>query len=210
MSLREFLGLATILALAVGLAVTTRRLARVEDELIRLRLEVGHLMPSLPGQIAAARVPSDQPLTYRLRIRVPESPAYRIAYSSLLPRDSRTPDWYGAIKVPPGESLVTVRVAEDPRDGRWKITTLVGSQEGNRRMATVLPTEHTRAFRGTHDVVSTGVGRETQAADAESSIRLLDERWLVGEGSLLLYGDRPTPRDQVGIYAELQPDHGTL
>jgi hypothetical protein len=210
LSLREFLGLATIIALVVGLTMTTRQLARVEHELTRLRLEVGHLMPSEPGQIAASRAPSDQPLTYRVRVRVPESPGYRLAYSSVLPRDSQTPDWYGAIKVPPGESLVTVRVAEDPRDGRWKITTLVGSPRGNQRMATTLPAEHVRAFRGTHDVVSTGVGRETLAVGAEGSIRVLDERWLVGDGSLLLYGDRPTQRDQLGIYAELQPDRGTL
>ena len=58
-------------------------------------------------------------------------------------------------------------------------------------MATVLPPEHVEIFRGSHEVVSTGVARETLAVSSTDSIRLLDERWLVGEGGLLLYGDRP-------------------
>jgi hypothetical protein len=74
----------------------------------------------------------------------------------------------------------------------------------------VLPAEHVDIFRGSHDVISTGIGRETLAADANQSIRLLDERWLVGEKALLLYGDRAPEEDQVGIYAELQPDVGPL
>jgi hypothetical protein len=77
-------------------------------------------------------------------------------------------------------------------------------------MATVLPSDHAGVFRGSHEVVSTGVGRETFAISSSKSIRLLDERWLVGEGSLLLYGDRAPEHDQIGIYAELQPDVGPL
>ena len=46
--------------------------------------------------------------------------------------------------------------------------------------------------------------------DKSAALRLLDERWLVGEGGLLLYGDRPPERDQIGVYAELQPDTGPL
>ena len=77
-------------------------------------------------------------------------------------------------------------------------------------MSTVLPPEQVQIFRGSHDVLSTGVGRETQSAVATEAIRLLDERWLVGEGGLLLYGDRAPENDQIGIYAELQPDVGPL
>lgn len=209
-SLREFLGLATIVALAIGLYLTSRELGRVEAELNQLRKEVGYLDASPPDRIAAVRVPSDEPLTYRVRVRVPDGVGYRIAYSTVLPRNARRPDWYAAVRVPPGESLVTVRVASDPRDDRWKITTLIGSERGTQRMATALPTEHVEVFRGSHDVVSTGVSRETVTVAASQSIRLLDERWLAGEGSLLLYGDRPVERDQTGIYAELQPDSGPL
>jgi hypothetical protein len=185
-------------------------MARLERELQNLRREVGYLGPVDPGQIAAVRVTSEQPLTYRVRVRVPPRPGYRVAYSSLLPKDARGPDWYAGLRVPPGESLVTVRIAEDPRDSRWKITTLVGSERGTQRMATVLPDEHVRAFRGSHDVVSTGVGRDPWVTESGDSIRLLDERWLVGEGSLLLYGDRGPASDQLGIYLELQPDSGPL
>lgn len=200
----------TIFALLIGLLVTVRRQSKMEQELATLRREAGYLGPSPVDQIAAIRITSDKPLTYRLRIRVPDSPSYRIVYSSLLPRDAAHPEWFGAIQVPPGESVVTVRIAEDPRDERWKITTLVGAKVGTKRMATVLPDDHVRAFRGSHEVVSTGIRRETVVVDKSTPLRLLDERWLVGEGSLLLYGDRAPDRDQLGVYAELQLDEGTL
>ncbi len=211
LSLREYIGVVTIAMLGVGLITTTLRLRKSETEVARLRSETGYLTETDPGQIAAARAPADQPLTYRVRVRVPSSsPPFRVAYSSVWPKQSPRPQWYGAVAVPPGESLVTVRIHEDPRDRRWKISALVGSPQGTRRMATVLPPEHVGIFRGSHEIISTGVGRETLAVSQTKSIRLLDERWLVGEGSLLLYGDRAPERDQVGIYAELQPDVGPL
>lgn len=206
-SLREYLGLVTIAMLGLGLLMTTTRLNKLQTEVDRLRLESGYLAETEPDQIAAARVPSDQPLTYRVRVRVPDgSTGFRVAYSSLWPKGSAKPEWFAAIPVPPGESIVTVRVLEDPRDRRWKIATIVGSTEGNRRIATTLPEKQVPIFRGSHDVISTGIGRETFAVDASQSIRILDERWLVGEEALLLYGSRAPDKDQVGIYAELQPD----
>lgn len=211
LSLREYLGLVTIAMLAIGLVLTTNRLRRSESILAVMRAENGYLTETPPGQIAAARAPSDQPLTYRVRVRVPESAEkFRVAYSSLWPRQQATPEWYAAVPVPAGDSLVTVRILEDPRDKRWKMSTIVSSKQGNKRMATVLPSEHVDVFRGSHQVVSTGVDRNTIAVNATDSIRLLDERWLVGEGALLLYGDRAPENDQVGVYVELQPDVGTL
>jgi len=90
------------------------------------------------------------------------------------------------------------------------MATIVGSSQSTKRMATVLPPDHVDVFRGSHEVVSTGVDRETLAVSTADSIRLLDERWLVGEGALLLYGDRAPEHDQVGVYVELQPDIGPL
>ena len=210
LSLREYIGLITIAMLTVGLVITTFRLRRSETIVAQLRAETGYLAETEPGQIAAARAPSDQPLTYRLRVRVPSSPPFRVAYSSLWPRKSTQPEWFGAVPIPPGESLITVRINEDPRDRRWKISTQVGHRDGTKRMATVLPEQHVGVFRGSHEVVSTGIGRETFAQSPNKAIRLLDERWLVGEGSLLLYGDRAPERDQIGVYVELQPDLGPL
>ncbi len=211
LSLREYLGLVTIAMLMVGLTITAMRLQKSEAVVAELRAENGYLAETPPGQIAAARAPSDQPLTYRVRIRVPSSSSkFRVAYSSIRPKQSSEPQWYGAVPVPPGESLVTVRIMEDPRDKRWKMATIVGSPQSTKRMATVLPPEHVDVFRGSHEVVSTGVARETLAVSTTDSIRLLDERWLVGEGALLLYGDRPPENDQVGVYVELQPDIGPL
>ena len=210
-SLRGYLGLMTLLMLAIGIVFLVHRLRVLEAEVTKLRAETGYLQQTAPGQIAAARAPSDQPLTYRVRVRVPGGQdKFRVAYSSIWPSQSAGPQWFGAVPLPAGESVVTIRILEDPRDKKWKIASLVSSTTGNQRMATVLPPDHVEVFRGSHDVWSTGVGRETQSVDPPASIRLLDERWLVGEGALLLYGDRPTEIDQVGIYAELQPDVGPL
>ncbi|MCG8650947.1 MAG: hypothetical protein MI861_14000 [Pirellulales bacterium] len=210
LSLREFMGLATVGILAVALIFCLIKLERAEHELDQIRAEIGYLAPTAPGQIAAVRVPTDSPLTYRMRVRVPKSAAYRVTYSSLLPQGSGQPQWYGAVQVPPGEAVITVQIAQDPRDERWKITTLVRSKLGTRRVGTVLPPQHVAVFRGSHQVVSTGIGRDTTTLQNDCSLRLLDERWLVGAGSLLLYGDRPPESDQIGVYAELQPDQGTL
>jgi hypothetical protein len=90
------------------------------------------------------------------------------------------------------------------------MTALVQSERGTKRVATVLPEEHVRVFRGSHDAISMGVSRQTKTAAENESIRLLDERWVVGEAGLLLYGDRTPEGDQIGIYAELQPDVGPL
>jgi hypothetical protein len=211
LSLREYIGVVTIAMLVVGLATTTLRLRRSEAELAGMRKEFGYLSNTLPGQIAAARAPGEQALTYRFRVRAPANrEGYRVAYSSHWPQNSTGPQWFGAVPVPAGESLVTVQILEDPRDNRWKISTSVAATAGTRRMATVLPQEQVDIFRGSHEVLSMGVGRETHAVSANRSIRILDERWLVGETALLLYGDRAPDEDQIGVYAELQPDKGAL
>ncbi len=209
-SIRGLLTLVLVVALAAGYFISQRRLHQLEGELSRLRTENGYLSASDSGQIAAARAPSDQPLTYRVRVRVPETPKFRVAYSSVWEQDSADPTWFAAVDLPPGESLIIVRVQEDPRDDRWKLTTLVQSDRGTKRVATALPEEHVKIFRGSHDAISMGVSRQTTKVAKDHSIRLLDERWVVGEGGLLLYGNQSPQRDQIGIYAELQPDIGPL
>jgi hypothetical protein len=209
-SLATLLAVTAFIGLGLAYSTTRARLQEATAELNRLRLETGYLAETESGQIAAVRVPSDEPLTYRLRVRVPESRNFRVAYSSLWPVGASAPEWFAAVDVPPGESLVTVQILEDPRDQQWKITTIIRSERGTKRVATVLPPPHVVVFRQSHDAVSTGVGRQTIAALASESIRLLDERWVVGEGGLLLYGDRSPEQDQIGVYAELQPDDHPL
>lgn len=209
-SLRGMMLWVLVIALVVALIWADKRRRFAEAELAKLRLESGYLNASTSDEIAASRFPSDLPLTYNFRVRVPESPRYRVAYSSVWRKEDAAPTWFSAIDLPAGESVVIVRVLEDPRDERWKITTLVRSSRGTKRMATVLPDDHVKAFRGSHDAISMGVKQETVKVPKDESIRLLDERWLVGEGAMLLYGDRPPSRDQIGIFAELQPDVGTL
>ncbi|WP_286177643.1 hypothetical protein [Stieleria mannarensis] len=209
-SLTWLLMLLLVIALASAYLVTVARLRTAEAELSRLREETGYLPPSAEDEIAAARLTSDQPMTYRIRVRVPASPPYRIAYSSVWPEAKAAPVWFGAVDVPPGESVVTVRILKDPRDDRWKITTLRRSVDGTRRMATVLPQNHVEIFRGSHDWLSAGVSRQSSTRPVGQSLRLLDERVLVGEGAMMLYGDRPPAEEMVGVFAELQPDSGAI
>lgn len=200
-SLRELIWVTALVAMTIAWWTVKRERNSLRDEL-------GYLPASASDQSAVVRLTSDQPLTYRFRVRVPMSPSYRISYSTVWPKGAAKPDWFAGAPVPSGESTVTVRIARDPRDDQWKITTLVRSDRGTNRVATVLPEDHVKVFRGSHDALSTGVGRQAAIMDAGQTTRILDERWLVGEGALMLYGDSGPKTDQIGIYAELQPaDH---
>ncbi|TWU07442.1 pilus assembly FimT family protein [Stieleria varia] len=209
-TLRELMLCMAVVALVAAYLVTQMRLRTATTELQRLRAETGYLASSSNDQIAAVRVPSDDPLTYRFRVRVPPSGRYRIAYSSLWPENTTGPSWYAAVDLEPGESLATVRILKDPRDDRWKITTLVRSERGTKRVGTVLPGEHTDLFLKSNDRMSLSIGQDTVFADKTESLRLVDERWIVGENGLLLYGGGLPKGDQIGVFAELQPDIGPL
>lgn len=211
LSLRESIGLVTIAALSVALANAVWRARSMRDELTAYRAEVGYLQPSGDDQVAASRAPLDGPLIWKFRVRVPEGkPRYRFAYSTRWPAGQAGPQWYGAIPVAAGESRVTVRILEDPRDNRWKVSAIVASAGGTQRMGTTLPPDQIEIFRGSHERLRGGIDRSTATADVGRSLRMLDERWLVGEGALLLFGDTAPKSDQIGVFGELQPDTGTL
>jgi hypothetical protein len=207
-SLREALGLMTIAILAVGLWSTSMKLRNQENELRVMRQEFGYLAPSRSDQIASSRIPSDQPLTYKMRVRLPrELPgglSYQLVYSSLWESGKTFPAWFGSVPVPQGESLVTIQILNDPRDGKWKIAAVVSATEGTSRIATGLPPPHEVIFRGSHDVISTGLGRETSLVSVGETIRLLDERWVVGNQGVMLDGGPPR-EDLVGVFAQLEP-----
>lgn len=201
-----------LLLVAVGSAYvhTLLRLRQAESELADLRQETGYLAPSDEGEIAATRLSTDQAMSYRLRVRVPESTPYRVVYSSLWPASQTGPKWFGAIRVPPGESVVIVRIIKDPRDEKWKISAVCPGVGGTRRMATSLPPKHIEVFRGSHEWLRSGISQKTETQPVGQALRLLDERVLVGEGAMMLYGDRAPSGDMIGVFAELQPDVGTL
>ncbi|MEL6104835.1 MAG: hypothetical protein AAFU85_02305 [Planctomycetota bacterium] len=199
----------TIIAMACALTVTVRRLRSAESELEFLREEVGYLGETNNNQIAAVRALVYEPLTYQFRVRVPEGPDYRLAYSSLWPSDASEPEWFGGLKVPAGESTVIVRVLKDPRDDRWKIAAICRSELGTRRIGTTLPDDHTQLFRSPQDWSNSGVSRIAQVADVGDSIRLLENRIIRGEEALM-FGARPKGQDAVGVFAQLEPDSGPL
>jgi len=208
-TIRGLLVLIAVLGFAISYVKNFYRMRAAESELARLHDEVGYLQPSGPGEIAAVRTASEEPLTWQTRVRIPKGTPYRVAYSALWPASTRSPSWFAAQPIPVGESVITVRVLKDPRDDRWKISTIVRHADGVARIGTTLPEEISEVFRGSYDVMSSGVGRQTTRRPAGETLRILDERYFAG-ASLLLYGDRGPEEDLVGVFAELQPDVGPL
>ena len=209
LSIKGLLLCMTAFGFGVSYVRNTIRMRVAERELVLLRQVAGVLDESQPDEIAAVRIGSDEPLTWRTRVRIPNGTPYRLAYSSLWAASTAGPDWFAAQAMPPGESVVTVRVMRDPRDDRWKISAVIQNTSGVSRIGTTLPDELVSVFRGSYDVMSTGVGRQTVIRPAGDSLRILDERYFSGT-SLLLSGDDGPREDLVGVYVELQPDIGPL
>ncbi|MEM9827697.1 MAG: hypothetical protein AAF958_13985 [Planctomycetota bacterium] len=218
-SLSRLLVVVGVLALAIAYARSVLRLRQLENELSTYRVELGYLEPSDDGELAASKVPFEEPLKWEFRVRVPEptsgastssSAGYRLAYSTLWEAGDAAPSWFAALPIPPGESKITLRILRDPGDDRWKVAAIVQNESGTRRIGTVLPEDQVSMFRGSHERLEAGIGTGTVQRAAGESLRLLDQRWLVGEGALLLYGDRAPVTDLKGVFAELQPDQGPL
>ena len=209
LSLRTLLFGISCCGIALAFVMNYRRMTIAERDLRLLRAEVGYLESSRDNEIAAVRVAVDESLVWQTRVKIPAKQRYRVAYSAVWPQATSKPDWYAASPVPEGESVITIRVLKDPRDDRWKISTIVRHVGGVSRIGTVLPESVSNVFRGSHDLVSGGVGKQTVIASAGHSLRILDERYISGTG-FLLYGDRAPEADIVGIFAELQPDIGPL
>ncbi len=209
LSLRTLLSITCFCCLALAFGINVRRMRTAEYELQQLRAEIGYLEASDTDQIAAVRVASEEPLVWQARVRIPKNKRYRVAYSAIWNAATNKPDWFAAQPVPEGESLVTVRVMKDPRDDQWRISTSIRHADGTGRIGTVLPDEISKVFRNSHSTLIGGVGKQTVLRPAIESIRLFEDRYISGTG-LLLYGDRPPPTDVIGIFAELQPDIGTL
>ncbi len=208
-SLRGILSSVLVTGVVLGYALNYRRMSRAESELQRLRQEVGYLEPSESTEIAAVRVAMDEPMVWQVRVRIAGKQRYRVAYSAVWLQNTGKPDWFAAQPLPEGESLVTLRVMKDPRDEQWRISTVVRHEQGTNRIATVLSEPISGVFRGSHDVMSHGIGRRTVVRPIGDSLRILDERYFSGT-SLLLYGDQAPEADLVGVFAELQPDIGPL
>ena len=73
-----------MIALVLGNVVSILRLRKAESALAALRSESGYLSPTEDDSVAAIRAPSELPLNYVFRVRVPEGTQfdYRLAYST--------------------------------------------------------------------------------------------------------------------------------
>lgn len=208
-TIRGLLIFVALVGAAISYATNFARMRTAEAELAKLRQEVGYLQPSESGELAAVRILVDEPLTWHARVRIPAGHSYRLAYSALWAASTQSPDWFAAQPMRPGESTIIVRVMKDPRDDRWKMSTIIRHADGVSRIATALPDEISSVFRGSHDVISAGVGRQTLIRPGGEPVRIIDERFFAGN-SMLLYGDRGPNEDLVGVFVELQPDKGPL
>ncbi|MEZ6091745.1 MAG: hypothetical protein R3C05_27800 [Pirellulaceae bacterium] len=203
-SLRSFLLTAIVLSLVCSHLWTSLRYRESIVELKKLRREVGYLTEPDLSKLVATRVPSDDPLTWKARVRTPALQSYQIAYSTVWPGGEIAPRWYSAQVLPEGESLITLRLLRDPRDNRWKIITLVRHEGSVWRMATALTDRQTKLFQQTHDTIRGGINAETTTA-AGRSLRLIEDKWFTGEGGLMLFGQSVPDDDIDGVFAELQP-----
>lgn len=208
-SIRGLLVLVALVGFAISYVINFSRMRSAESELGKLRDEVGFLQPSDIGEVAAVRVLADEPLTWQTRVRIPDGQSYRMAYSAIWVASTQSPEWFAAQPMRSGESTIIVRVLKDPRDDRWKMSTIIRHADGVSRIATALPDEISSVFRGSHDVISTGVGRQTVTRPGGDSLRIIDQRFYAGD-SMLLYGDRGPSEDLIGVFVELQADNGPL
>ncbi|QDV11219.1 hypothetical protein CA51_10800 [Rosistilla oblonga] len=203
-SLRGLLGLVVVVTMVGSHFYTSWKLRQAMVQLKQLRSEVGYLNETDRSKLVVAVVPTDEPLTWKIRVRTPALQSYQIAYSTLWPAGSAEPTWYSGQPLPGGESLVTLRLFSDPRDNRWKIITLVRNQGNLWRMATVLSDRQAALFRGSHDAIRGGIQAETVVA-AGRSLRVIEEKWFAGDGGLMLFGQEAPDDDIDGLFAELQP-----
>jgi len=206
-SIRGLLVLVASIGFVISYATNFSRMRIAESELAKLRDEVGFLQPSESDEVAAVRVLADEPLTWQSRVRIPAGHSYRMAYSALWTASQQAPEWFAAQPIRPGESTIIVRVLKDPRDDRWKMSLIIRHADGVSRIATALPDEISSVFRGSHDVISAGVGRQTVTRPGGDPLRIIDERFFAGN-SMLLYGDRGPSEDMIGVFVELQVDNG--
>ena len=209
-SIRSMLLTITLVASILGNFLTSLRLREAVSQRDTLRREVGYLDNDNPDAIAAVRAPFDEPLAWKFRVRVPVGGKYRLACSTFWPEGRPAPDWVVAQGLDVGESTVLVRILRDPRDDRWKLSAVVRSEFATKRLSSGLSERQSRVFRASTDTITSGVGSTTIDVENGERLRLIDQRWLSGEGGLLLYGDREPPSDVDGVFVELQPDEGPL
>lgn len=203
-SLRTGLLILAFAALLLSHLWTSFQLRKTRSQLLQLRSEAGYLNLENEGQTVAIRVPTDEVLTWRYRVHIPDAAQGRLSYSTYWPANEADPEWYGAQALQPGESVVTIRVAEDPRDKKWKIGTTVRSGENTLRMETSLPEEHVELFRQSHTTFSCGVGYEQWSGPPTGSVMLVDDRLPDAAGGSLLYGGAAPESPLRGVFVKLE------
>ena len=208
-SLRGVFIVLTLVVLAVSHWWTSIRLFHAENEVRRLRAEVGFISEPDTSKLAAIRVPSDQPLTWKVRVRTPSLQPYQIAFGTLWPGGATAPEWHSSVVLDEGESLITLRLMEDPRDERWKIVAIVTQDGTVRRASAPLDDRQTAVFRGSHNTIRGGIQSEV-ALPAGQGVRVIEDKWFTGEGGLLLFGESMPDDDIDGVFAELMPLPGAM
>lgn len=203
-SLRSGLLLMAFATLVLSHLWTSAQLRETRTQLLQLRSEAGYLNLEDDDDVIAVRVPTDQVLTWRYRVHIPDDAQGRLSYSTYWPANEAEPAWYGVQTLESGESVVTVRIAEDPRDKTWKIGTIIRCGENTLRMASSLPEEHAQLFRQSHTTFSGGVGYEQWSGPPDQPVMLVDDRWPDAAGGSLLYGGTAPESALRGVFVKLE------
>lgn len=202
-SLRELLALTTVCVLVISQFWTSRQLYQAHQELRQLREEIGYISETDQSKLVAVRVHSDEPLTWKLRVRVPQDHPYGVAFATQWQAGASEPDWRSIEPLPSGESEVILRLIRDPRDNRWKIITLVRHDDNTRRVGSPLSDRQAELFQQSCDTLRGGIKGQVSVAGGRP-LRVIDEKWFSGEGGLMLFGSA-APKDNIdGVFAELK------
>ena len=128
-SLLTLLLLGTIIGLSLAVWKLGGLVKPLQEEVRRLRAEVGELHVEDPDMFHAIQVETDNRLEWKWRVLIPKGAKYKVHSSSgEIPEEGYPDDDLDTTYVREGgEFVLRFVVEEDPRDGLWKGRRIFGS-----------------------------------------------------------------------------------
>ena len=165
----------TVVAMGIALWQQHLKYSPLEDEVRRLRDEVGVLSIEDESKLHAIRVRTPDDYTWKWRLWIPEGHAYRLRCESEQVPEEGLPTGQGTIHIrEPGEMWVMYQIRRDERTGDWR-----GSMITN--FASVGSDEHEWVGWSNRSSQSSGIGTTTRISEPDEN--LLIERHRVSQRS---------------------------
>jgi hypothetical protein len=169
-SLLTILLLMALVACAITIWQLWREVGPLRAEVRRIRDEVGVLSIDDPSKIHAIQVRTDNELTWKWRIWLPENRAIVVRSSDGDVPWEGFPDGGGSIWIrDPGEHVIEYRITRDPRDDEWYGTLSANS-------GSVGKNQHPWVMWKSSSKTSSGVGKSTRSFAADQRIELFRYR----------------------------------